>query len=130
MRFLSALAMTVILTGLQASSGQAQELDPASMEALTKTQDLLKNPAIRQQAIQGDAAAQAADAQVRALAGRGIAPDQVYELSNDVMADLVKQTGGDPAKMQAIVERAKADPASLKQYLSEPSREKIRQLAK
>lgn len=105
--------------------GQAEELDSASTEALSKTQKLLTTPNLRDKAIHESAAAQTVDAQVRALAGNEANTEQIYGLSNEIFADLVKETGGDPVKMQEILSRAKDDPKTFYDHLSEKNRKAL-----
>jgi hypothetical protein len=107
-------------------SVQAEELDSASQEALLKTQSLLKDKEQRGQAIKESDSAKAADSYVKGL---GTDTDGVYDLSSDIMADLVKKTNGDSAALQKLIEEASRNPAAFGDYLSAEQIQKIRKLA-
>ena len=81
---------------LDPSSGA---LDPSSATALQQTQQLLRDPAKRDAAIQTDPGAKAVDQKVRAFTGNAENTDALYGISADVMKELTEGTNGDPAKM-------------------------------
>lgn len=107
----------------------AEELDAASAEALKKTQELLKNPALRQQAIKADPNARSADAQAHALDASGVTGDAIYGLSSEIFEDLVKQANGDPIKMQEILLQAQKDPKGFAERMSEKNKRALRELS-
>lgn len=105
-------------------------LDPASTEALQKTMNLLQSDAVRQEAITKSPDAQAADAQVKAIGGNQANTEAIYQLSSEVFEQLVQQTGGDPVKMQAIIQQAKDNPkAFYEKYFSAQDKAKLQNLS-
>ena len=111
---------------LDPSSGA---LDPSSATALQQTQQLLRDPAKRNAAIQADPNAKAVDQNVRAFTGNAENTDELYGISADVMKELTGGANGDPAKMSELLQKAQADPAAFENSLSPEVREKIRRLA-
>lgn len=99
-------------------------------DALEKTQQLLMDANQRSAAISGDTKAQAADAQVKKLVGGDAVKEQkVYNISSDVFADVEAKTGGDPEKMQQLLEQAAKDPKKFYEGMSSEQKEQIRKLA-
>ena len=91
---------------------------------------LLQSDMGRQEAIGKSADAQAADAQVKAIAGNPANTDAIYQLSSEVFSKLVEQTGGDPEKMQAILTQAKDNPkAFYERYFSAQEKTKLQDLS-
>lgn len=102
-------------------------MDPATQDALQKTQQGLTNPAERAKMIEGDSKAQAQDAKVKAMLGDQ--SEGAYQLSSQLLETLVQKTNGDPQKMQEIVNQLMANPQMLEQYLTGQQREQIRKMA-
>ena len=50
---------------------------------------------------------------LKAVAGDAGKQQALYDLSADILPILVQQSGGDPAKMQAIIMKAQHDPAGF-----------------
>ena len=121
--------LLVLILCLAALPAGADEPDAASVEALAKTQQFLKNPAERDAVIAGSANARAVDAQVRGLLGSGAGREGIYSLSGDVLEDLVKATGGDTNRMLQLLQGAEKDPQAFFDGLSEKSRQAIRELS-
>jgi hypothetical protein len=113
------------VTAAQPSTG----LDPASAKALEQTQALLKNRALREQAIKADPNSRAADIQAHALEGSGVSGEAIYGLSSEIFEDLVKQADGDPIKMQEILQQAQKDPKGFAERMSEKNKKAIRDLS-
>jgi hypothetical protein len=124
------LAMLILLMGSQSGLIRAEELDSASTEALLKTQQLLQSPALRDKAIGESANAGMIDSQVKSLAGNAANTEAIYSLSSDVMAEIVKETHGDPAEMQKLLAKAKDNPKEFFEHLSEKSRAAIQAVSK
>ncbi len=106
-------------------------LDPASTDALQKTVQDLKSSSNRAVLVKQDPQAQAADAQVQALAGNPATSDALYGLSADVFEKIVKETSGDPQKMQEIIAQAKTNPAAFYQrYFGAQDKAKLQDLSR
>jgi len=110
-KWLVILAGTVgSLASLITAADEPQVLDAASAEALSKTQEVLRDPDARGKFLR-EAPAQAAqvDRGVESMVGGDAAKkEEVYDLAADVFQDLVRQSGGDPAKMSEILQKASA----------------------
>ena len=92
----------VILYFLIACFGE--ELDKDSRKALEEVQKLLTDPALRQQAIQGDAKAQKADNFAREVVGNNPkALEELFSIVSSVMESMVKKHGGDVPKMNQVM---------------------------
>ena len=108
----------------------AEELDKASQEALSQTQQLLTNLSERKEAVNKDPKAKAADSMVdQAIGFEGENKDAVYQLASEVFADLVKQTGGDGKKMQELISDFKRDPAAFAEKWSPEQKAKLKAIA-
>jgi hypothetical protein len=124
------LAMAVPGVFAHADGGEDDVgLDAASSEALAKTQDLLKTPALRDAAIQKSQGAQLVDTQVKSLGGNSANVDSIYGLSSDIFEDLVKESHGDPLKMQELLSKAKDDPKGFAEHLSDKNKRALRDVA-
>lgn len=130
------IALTAVILGQLATSSTtfadsakrgAQPLDNASLEALHKTQDLMISPEQRAQAMKNDQKALANDAKVKSTLGNQAQP--AYELSAQVLENIVRQTNGDPKQMQEIVNQLMTNPQLLEQYLTPQQRDQIRGMA-
>ena len=129
-----ALAISLILgafSQVEASfaAGEATKLDPASQEALQKTQTMLTNPAIRSATLKEDQNAKSHDGSMRQTFGTE-KTEEIYKISSEVMDKLVKETGGDVMKMMEILAKAQRDPASMHPYFSPAQQQKIQEMAK
>src|SRR3954471_101737 len=125
MRFLLLLATATLF----AHPVLAEELDPASKEGLSKTQEVLRDPKKRQEAIKGDKKAEEADARVQRLSGSPENTQKMYEISADIMENITKQSGGDPQKMQKLLEEAQKDPEAFYKSLTPEQRGQIQKLS-
>ena len=128
MALLAAASAAVILVWAPPLS--AQGMDAASTDALAQTLRMLTDPAARGGAVAGggDRAAEA-DRAVRRLAGSPELSQELYALAADVMAELVRGTGGDVGKMTAALEQARPDPAGFAAMLSPQTLARLRALA-
>ncbi|MBY0471433.1 hypothetical protein K2X30_09720 [bacterium] len=104
------------------------ELDAASSKALEQTQKLLTNRAQRGEVIKDSPSARSVDQQVHTLTGNPQTADEVYQLSAAILEDLVKETGGDPVKMQAIVNGAQTNPNAFEHHISDQNRSALKTL--
>jgi hypothetical protein len=107
----------------------AQTLDPSSADSLAATLKVLTAPAGRGLSIGGDPAAAEIDRQVQELAGSPQLAQEVYALAAQVLADLMKSTGGDTGQLTDTLERARTDPAGFAAGLSPQTLQRLSELA-
>jgi len=107
--------------------GQYAVADQDVDSALLSTQDCLR----RQNCDSANSpAGKAAHQQaLKAVAGDAAKQQALYDLSADILPILVQQSGGDPAKMQAIIMKAQSDPAGFLESLPADIRAKIQTLS-
>lgn len=96
-------------------------------DALFQTQQVLTDSAKRGAAIQGDAQAKAADAQLKQVAGDQ--SERVYQLSSQIFEQMAKGTNGDPEALQKIVEAAGRNPAAFANGLSDAQRAELKSVS-
>jgi uncharacterized protein (DUF2126 family) len=108
---------------------EVQALDSASDEALTQTQQLLTDPSKRAKAIENDTAAKQADQNARSLGVTQANTEEIYALTADIMATLVKDSDGDPVKLQATVQEALKNPEAFRSKLTPAQIQRIKGLA-
>ena len=106
------------------------EIDMASLQALTQTQALLSNPTQRDAIVKKDPNAQLMDSQAASVTGTPSNKEAIYNLSGKVMEDIVKITGGDVGKMTQMMIDAKNNPKAFFDKLSPESRKAIEALSK
>jgi hypothetical protein len=95
--------------------------------ALQKTQDCLRNQNCESAKSN---AGQAADRKaLEAVGGNAANKQELYNISADIMPDLIQQTGGDEEKMQALILKAQTDPEGFFNSLSPDAQAKIKHLA-
>ncbi|RYZ73884.1 MAG: hypothetical protein EOP09_01255 [Proteobacteria bacterium] len=113
------------------SSAYADDsLDTPNQAALDKTMQMLRDVSQREKAAQENTAAASAHADVQKLGGLET-QNQVYDMSADVLQIAIKETGGDPVKLQAWIANAQKDPSGfLGSRLPASTRQKIESLAK
>ena len=105
------------------------QLDKNQQEALRKTQDMLRSPAARGDAVRADPKARAANQRVESLGRSPKNTQRMYEISADVLGEVTARGGGDPARMNQVVEQAQRDPAAFLQSLPPEQQAAIKQLA-
>lgn len=127
---------TIILIGmalavLLAAPGplRAQALDPASQEALSATLKMLMDPALRSAEIAKNQEATTIDKQVHSMVGSERLRQEFYALAAQIFQELTSNSGGDVAKMNEALERAKADPAAFAAMLSPQTLQRLRELS-
>ncbi len=113
-----------------ALSLHGEPLDKSSTEALNDTLDILRDSTKRKDVIKGDPKAQAADSQVKSVAGDEQNTQRIYELSALIMQNLVQQTGGDVDKMMKIIQAAEKDPAAFANTWSPEQKKMLKELGK
>lgn len=103
------IILVLILSHLSAYA----ELDQHSQKGLDDTKALLSNPSERQKAINADPKAKETDAKVSALSGNGKNKEEIYDLASKVMEKITVESGGDAAKMQALLLEAQRNPQAF-----------------
>src|SRR5690348_7596925 len=107
----------------------AEDLDPGTAKALQQTQELLKDPAARAQAAQGDAQAAAVEKQVEQLGGTPQNTQAIYDLAADVLGNVAKDAQGDPDKMMQLLEKASKNPEAFGNQFTPEQKQKLRELS-
>lgn len=130
-RLLLLLAVAILHAVPRAARPQSANapMSTASEEALQKTQDLLRDPAARKQAIQEKASAKAADDQAAQVAGSEANKDEMYALASEIMETVTRLSGGDTQKMTALLAEAASNPAAFAAKLPPDQQAKLKSLA-
>jgi hypothetical protein len=127
-----AIAGFLGLIGATISFGhvQAQELGVHESKGLKDTKRMLLDPNERAKAIKGDARAEEAHAKAESLAGSQANTEEMYAISAGLMDKITKETGGDPVKMQQLLNEAQKNPqAFYNRYMSDEERARVRSLS-
>jgi hypothetical protein len=127
--FITVIVMACSQSSVYAEGNHPELTDKASIEALQKTQALLKDPEARKKAAQANPQAAQAVQQLEALAGSKQNEQMMYELASDLFGDLTKEAKGDPNKMMELLQKAQKDPESYGKKLTPQQREQIRMLS-
>lgn len=99
-------------------------------EALAETQKVLRSPSERQDVISRDQKAGQADQLAsQAVGGDPALKNDVYDLSADILNHVMKTSGGDPAKAQALLMKAMKDPKKFMDSLPAAEQNKVREIA-
>lgn len=125
---MSKLILTVFSLSLIFSSISfaADDLDPA----LKDVQELLRSQSQREAVIKNDnKAKQADDFALQAVGGNQDLKNDVYDVSADIMATVQKLSAGDPAKMNALLQKALQNPGEFLKSLPADQQAKIRDIA-
>lgn len=103
----------------------------AQQTPLSQTQSVLKNPNERQQVIQqeGERARRADEFAGQAVGGDAQKKEQLYGLSSDVMTVIDQQSGGDPNKMNELLQKAQKNPKAFYDSLPPEIKKQIKGLA-
>lgn len=112
------------------SSPASAQLDPASNEALRKTQNVLVDKNEREKVKANDASLQKVDKDLESLVGKDGDKEALYKAASKIMNDLAQETNGDADKMQLIMQQAQKDPKGFyEKYLSGENKQMIRGIA-
>lgn len=103
------------------------QADEAMDSALQQTQDCLRQQNCA--SANTDAGKAAAQKALEAVDGNADNMQELYTISADIMPILLQQTGGDPAKMQAIMQNAQANPEAFLNSLPQAVQAKIKNAA-
>lgn len=101
----------------------ATQLAYADNEALQDTQACLRNKSC--DSMKTDAGKAAAQKVLQAVNGSSVQEQALYNISADIMPFLVRQTGGDPVKMQALMQQAETNPEAFLKSLPPELQAKI-----
>jgi hypothetical protein len=124
---LSAFIISVQSQAQTSTQGQGGQ-DAHSQEALRRTQEMLRNSSMRQKALTTPQA-QEADQRARQLMGSAEDTQALYELSAELIGNLVQETGGDPAKLQTMMMQLTKNPEAFRSKMSPTQYEKLKALA-
>lgn len=128
MRSITAFLLVSLLSlSTHAQSRGSEPLSKEDQKALDKTQQMLRDRSQVEAYTKKNPEAANTDANVKALMGPDT--DAAYDLAADILADLVKQANGDPAKLMELLENAKKNPEAFAKKLSPAQQDKIRGLA-
>ncbi|AZZ36648.1 hypothetical protein CIK05_07545 [Bdellovibrio sp. qaytius] len=107
-------------------SYSAEDMDPA----IKDVQELLRTQSKREEVIKNDSKAkQADDFALQAVGGNQTLKNDVYDVSADIMATVQKLSEGDPAKMNALLQKALQNPGEFLKSLPSDQQAKIRDIA-
>lgn len=101
--------------------------EKVSQESLRRVQQDLINPAARQKILNGDSKAKEQDKKVQGLLGND--SEKAYEISAELIETIHKKAGGDPVKMEEMVNELRSNPMAIEKYLSSQQKDKIRKMA-
>jgi organic radical activating enzyme len=107
----------------------ADQLDPAIVKALGEAQKMLTDPNSRAAISSKDPAAAASVENLESVAGTKQNADQMFQFAAEILSQLVTQTGGDPNKLTALIEKLKTNPQALESMLTASQKAKLKALA-
>lgn len=125
MGLVSSFALAISAMG----AGPEAKMDARDQEALQKTQQMLTNPVLRKEGMNGDKDALRWDSNAQELTGGGRNKEDLYKIASDIFADMAKQANGDSIKMLEQLELAKKNPEAFYNSLSKEQRDKISELS-
>jgi uncharacterized membrane-anchored protein len=106
----------------------AQDEMGVEIEALKKTQDLLKDSQTRGAAINGSNAV-TADKAAKNLGDKSGQTDNIYSLSNDVFESMLKETNGDTDKVQKLLQEGMRNPADFASKMTPEQQKKLKDIS-
>ncbi len=118
------LSTCLLAAGLFAQPVYADE---AMDSALQQTQDCLRQQNCA--SANTDAGKAAEQKALEAVGGNADDMQKLYDISADIMPILLQQADGDPAKMQAILQKAQTDPEGFLNSLAPELQTKIKNAA-
>lgn len=119
----------VLLFSISLAIADTTKKNPDVEQALRLTQEMLKNPEARQNQINKSSQGKAADAKVKEVAGSPENEQAMYELAASVFASVSDQAGGDPEKMQKILDEALRNPESFANQWSPEQIKKLEEIS-
>jgi len=121
--------VVALLVWAAAGPAIAQNLDPASQDALDTVLHVLLDPQARSGELASNLQGAAVDQQTRILAGSDATAQELYQVAGEVLKELAQSSGGDPQKMLEAVDRARTDPAAFAAMLSPATLQRLRDLS-
>lgn len=111
---------------------EVKALDAVAQEALSETQKVMQHPRAREEFLKSSPQARDVDVRINMMGGIDESKKQeMYDISSQITAKVAEMAGGDPAKMQKILEEAKRDPAAFYQkFFTDEQRARVKELAK
>lgn len=121
---------TTLLLSLFFSFSVRADMGAAEQQGLQDTQGLLRSKSQREEYFKKDAKAKEMGDKVQTLTGSGADQEQVYDLAAQIMEKITKESNGDPAKMQKLLEDAQKNPqAFYDRYFSAEQKAQVRDVA-
>ncbi len=119
----------LLVVGLASAfcSGAESSEEVHAQQAVGQTKQMLTDPTERAKYMSTDSRAKKQDESVKTQLGSQ--SENAYELASQLTTTILNQAGGDPAKMEEIVNGLVADPTSLEKILTPAQREAIRGMA-
>jgi hypothetical protein len=107
------------------------ELDGPSIEALTKTQNILRDPQKREDAMDENPKYREGEKTTNQLVGGNSKQKQkIYEISAQVLEEIATRSNGDVPAMQDIITRAQQNPEKfMQEFFNEEQKAQVRELA-
>jgi hypothetical protein len=130
--FIATFVVSLVASSAQAADAVKNELqatDAQNAEALEKTQALLRNRDERNKAINAAPDSQSNHSELEKLVGAGANTDAVYDLTADILANIVGDAKGDPLAMQQRMMDAQKNPQAFLNSLSPEQRARIKAMA-
>jgi hypothetical protein len=122
--------LTVLILLYSIQSHAEQELDPYSKDALTKTQDLLNSQVKRQEFIDKDQKAKAADDFVKQnVSSNPQINNEIYGLAADVFEKIAKDANGDATKMKEALDNYLRNPAAFAEKWTSEQKSKLNSIS-
>lgn len=125
--FFLGLESPLVFAGDSSSSMSETSEDMVSQESLRRVQQDLINPAARQKILNGDSKAKEQDKKVQGLLGSD--SEKAYEISAELIETIHKKAGGDPVKIEELVNELRTNPMAIEKHLSSQQKAKIRKMA-
>lgn len=114
---------------VQRQHGSQPRLDNSSEESLKRTQDLLRNQRRLESEGLQTPEAKAQHQRAKELMGSPENTAALYDLSADIFGPLAAEAGGDPVKMQEILQKALANPEAFAARLTPEQRARLKDMA-
>lgn len=127
--FLNSLFSCVTLFAvLLVTDIKAETLTNEQQKALGGAIQELTDPSKREAAIKNDPKAVKSDQMVKEVGGEY--SEEIYQLAGKVMESLASEAGGDPEKMEKILEKAQKNPEAFANTFSDEQKRMLNQLSK
>jgi hypothetical protein len=115
-----------MLLGVFGASPQSRADDTKESDPVEEVQKILANPELRSKELKSNEGGARVDQNVRELGGSEANVEEIYSITADIMATLVKDVDGDPAKLQVLVQEAMKNPEAFKSKLSPAQIQRIK----